>query len=361
MVLKDLSIINFKNITQKEFHFNAKINCFVGRNGVGKTNILDSIYLLAFGKSYFNPITKQNIQHGSDFFVVDGNFQKNENQQQQIVVSVKKGQKKIIKKNAKVYEKIADHIGEIPLVIISPADRDLIVEGSEIRRKFVDSVIAQGNRTYLNALINYQKILSQRNALLKYFAANYQFNQAQLDVYNLQLQEFGTYIYQEREAFVKEFQPILQQRYENISNAREYVNFVYKSQLQQDDFSTGFEKHLEKDKRLQYSSFGVHKDDFQFEIQNYPIKKFGSQGQQKSYLIALKFAQYDYMKAQKGTKPLLLLDDIFDKLDEERVQKIIEMVMKDDLGQLFISDTHAQRTEKVVQENTNDYQLFELT
>ena len=361
MVLKDLSIINFKNITQKQFHFIAKINCFVGRNGIGKTNVLDSIYLLAFGKSYFNPITKQNIQHGCDFFVVDGNFQKNETQEQQIVVSVKKGQKKIIKKNAKVYEKLADHIGEIPLVIISPADRDLIIEGSETRRKFVDSVIAQGNKTYLNALINYQKILSQRNALLKYFAANYNFNHAQINVYNAQLQEYGSYIYQEREKFVKDFQPILQQRYENISNAREKVSFTYKSQLQTETFEEGFKSHLEKDRRLQYSSFGIHKDDFQFEIQDYPIKKFGSQGQQKSYLIALKFAQYDYMKAQKGTKPLLLLDDIFDKLDEERVQKIIEMVMRDDLGQLFISDTHAERTEKVVKENTQDYQLFKLT
>jgi DNA replication and repair protein RecF len=360
MVLKDLSIINFKNISQKQFSFNAKINCFVGRNGIGKTNILDGIYLLAFGKSYFNPITKQNIQHGEDFFVVDGNFEKN-GSKKQIVVSVKKGQKKIIKKNAKVYDKISDHIGEVPLVIISPADRDLIIEGSETRRRFVDSVISQGNKKYLEYLMKYQKVVSQRNALLKYFAANYQFDAATLEVYNQQLADYGSYLYATRNHFIDEFQPILQQRYQDISNAREKVNFNYKSQLQDESFEAGLPNALEKDKRLQYSTFGIHKDDFHFEIEDYPIKKFGSQGQQKSYLIALKFAQYDFMKAQKGTKPLFLLDDIFDKLDEERVQKIIEMVMKDDLGQLFISDTHATRTEKVVKENTTDYQLFELT
>lgn len=359
MILSDLSIINFKNISQKQLQFHAKINCFVGRNGVGKTNILDSIYLLAFGKSYFNPITKHNIQHGEDFFVVDGNFQKN-GSTQQIVVSVKKGQKKIIKKNGKIYDKISDHIGEIPLVIISPADRDLIIEGSEVRRKFVDSVIAQGNRTYLENLIQYQRVVAQRNALLKYFAANFTFDNATLQVYNEQMSSLGMHLFDQRSQFIEQFQPILQERYQNISNAREQVSFIYKSQLHQDDFEQGLQTALEKDKKLQYSTFGIHKDDFLFEIENYPIKKFGSQGQQKSYLIALKFAQYDFMKQQKGTKPLLLLDDIFDKLDEERVQKIIEMVMKDDLGQLFISDTHAQRTENVVKENTTDYQLFEL-
>lgn len=359
MILSDLSIINFKNISHKQLQFHAKINCFVGRNGVGKTNILDSIYLLAFGKSYFNPITKYNIQHGEDFFVVDGNFEKN-GIKQQVVVSVKKGQKKIIKKNGKIYDKISDHIGEIPLVIISPADRDLIVEGSEIRRKFVDSVISQGDRSYLENLINYNKILAQRNALLKYFAANYTFDSATLEVYDNQLSNLGMLIYEKRSAFVTDFKPILQKRYKDISNAREDVSFNYKSQLQNEGFKNGLHASLEKDKKLQYSSFGIHKDDFSFEIESYPIKKFGSQGQQKSYLIALKFAQYDFMKAQKGTKPLLLLDDVFDKLDEERVKKIIEMVMKDDLGQLFISDTHAQRTENAVKENTDDYQLFEL-
>lgn len=360
MNLSELSIINFKNISQKQFVFNAKINCFVGRNGVGKTNILDSIYLLAFGKSYFNPITKQNIRHGEDYFVVDGNFQKGETNKH-ILVSVKKGHKKIIKKNAKEYERIADHIGEIPLVIISPADRDLIIEGSETRRKFVDSVISQSDQSYLYALINYQKILAQRNALLKYFVANHTFDKATLEVYNLQLQTYGEELYAKRCAFVEVFQPILQQRYQDISNAKEQVSFVYKSQLQDEEFSAGLASSLEKDRRLQYTGFGIHKDDFHFDMEAFPIKKYGSQGQQKSYLIALKFAQYDFIKAKKGTKPILLLDDIFDKLDEERVQKIIEMVMKNDLGQLFISDTHPQRTEKVVQENTEDYQLFLLT
>lgn len=359
MILSDLSIINFKNISHKQLQFHAKINCFVGRNGVGKTNILDSIYLLAFGKSYFNPITKHNIQHGEDFFVVDGNFEK-EGSKHQVVVSVKKGQKKIIKKNGKIYDKISDHIGEIPLVIISPADRDLIIEGSETRRKFVDSVISQGDRSYLEHLMKYQKVVAQRNALLKYFAANFTFDAATIQVYNQQMSSLGNYLFEKRNQFIAQFQPILQERYQEISNAREKVSFNYRSQLHEETFETGLQTSLDKDKKLQYTSFGIHKDDFSFEIEDYPIKKFGSQGQQKSYLIALKFAQYDFMKTQNGTKPLLLLDDVFDKLDEERVQKIIGMVMKDDLGQLFISDTHAQRTEEVVKENTDDYQLFVL-
>jgi DNA replication and repair protein RecF len=361
MQLNQLSLLNFKNIAQKEFSFDAKVNCFVGQNGVGKTNALDSIYVLAFGKSYFNPISSQNIKHDEEYFVVDGNFE-NSNKSVQVTVSLKKGQKKIIKKNGKIYDKISDHIGSIPLVIISPYDRDLITEGSETRRKFMDGVIAQYDNEYLTNLIRYQKVLSQRNSLLKYFAANQHFERETLEIYDVELVQLGEKIAEKRKKFIDSFLPILQKRYEQISNHKEAIQLTYKTHFDEEDssFAKLLESNLNKDLRLQYTSVGVHKDDLQFEIEGYPIKKFGSQGQQKSYLIALKFAQYDILHQISGTKPILLLDDIFDKLDESRVEQIIAMIMKEELGQVFISDTHATRTEKVIRENAPSYQMIHL-
>jgi len=359
MILRTLSLINYKNFESQSFSFDAKINCFVGRNGVGKTNVLDAIYHLSFGKSYFNPIATQNIKHDEDFFVVDGIFIK-EGQQEKIVVSLKKSQKKIIKRNGKIYEKFSDHIGFIPLVIISPADRDLIIEGSDTRRKFVDSVISQSDKNYLNHLINYNKVLAQRNALLKYFALNNTFNAQTLEVYNDQLHTYGSEIFKTRDAFLKTFIPIFKKRYNAISNQNEDVNLSYQSDLFDDDLKTLLKSNLNKDKVLQYSSVGIHKDDLNFEIETYPIKKFGSQGQQKSFLIALKLAQFDFVKKQSGVTPILLLDDIFDKLDENRVAQIIQLVDDEHFGQLFISDTHAERTENVVKQIHQSYKIFKL-
>ena len=359
MILKSLSLINYKNFESQSFTFDTKINCFVGQNGIGKTNVLDAIYHLSFGKSYFNPISSQNIKHDEDFFVIDGVFDKEE-RQEKIIVSLKKGQKKIIKRNNKIYEKFSDHIGFIPLVIISPSDRDLIVEGSDTRRKFIDSVISQSDKTYLNNLINYNKVLSQRNALLKYFALNNTFNAQTLEVYNEQLQSFGSVIFETRKTFLEAFIPIFKLRYNAISNKNEEVNLSYKSDLFEDDLMTLFKMNLKKDKALQYTSVGIHKDDLNFEIENYPIKKFGSQGQQKSFLIALKLAQFDFVKQQSGVTPILLLDDIFDKLDENRVAQIIHLVDNEEFGQIFISDTHADRTEHVVKQIHQSYKIFRL-
>lgn len=359
MILNTLSLVNYKNFESQDFEFDTKINCFVGSNGVGKTNALDAIYHLSFGKSYFNPVATQNIKHNEDFFVVDGIFNKND-KTEKIVVSLKRGQKKMIKRNGKAYERFSDHIGFIPLVIISPADRDLIIEGSDTRRKFIDSVISQSDKTYLNHLINYNKVLSQRNALLKYFALNNTFNAQTLEVYNEQLHTYGSEIFKTREAFLKIFIPIFKSRYEAISNNNEDVNLSYKSDLFDGDLQTLLAKHVNKDKALQYTSVGIHKDDLNFEIESYPIKKFGSQGQQKSFLIALKLAQFDFIKEQSGVTPLLLLDDIFDKLDENRVAQIISLVDNEDFGQLFISDTHAERTEKVVKQIHQSYKIFKL-
>lgn len=360
MTLQQLSLLNYKNFDAKTFELDPKINCFVGHNGVGKTNVLDAIYHLSFGKSYFNPITSQNIKHGEEFFVLEGTYAKNE-KPEKIVVSAKRGQKKMIKRNGKPYEKFSEHIGFLPLVIISPADRDLIIEGSETRRKFIDGVISQGDSNYLQTLINYNKVLAQRNSLLKYFAANNTFNKDNLDVYNEQLNEYGTSIYGKRANFLEAFLPIFMNRHHSISNGNETVKLVYKSQLQENDLLALLTENVQKDRFSQYTNFGIHKDDLSFEIDEHPIKKFGSQGQQKSYLIALKLAQFDFIKEQNKVNPILLLDDIFDKLDEQRVEQLITLVDNENFGQLFISDTHPERTEAVVKKVHQTYKMFELS
>ena len=359
MILQKLSLLNYKNFESQDFEFDPKINCFVGKNGVGKTNALDSIYHLSFGKSYFNPITTQNIKHGEEFFVIQGDYVKDD-RPEKIIVSAKRGQKKIIKRNGKAYDRFSEHIGFLPLVIISPSDRDLIIEGSETRRKFIDGVISQGNPEYLSALIKYNKVLAQRNSLLKYFALNSLFNKDTLDIYDQQLHEFGSQIFEKRTSFLEAFLPIFLNRYEAISNGGEEVNLGYRSQLQEKDLLSLLTENIHKDKVTQYSNFGIHKDDLLFEIDGHPIKKFGSQGQQKSFLIALKLAQFDFIKAQSKVNPILLLDDIFDKLDEERVAQIITLVDNENFGQLFITDTHATRTEEVVKNVSQTYKMFHL-
>ncbi|MFD2824273.1 DNA replication/repair protein RecF [Lacinutrix iliipiscaria] len=359
MFLKSLSLLNYKNFESISFNFNEKINCIVGNNGIGKTNILDAIYHLSFGKSYFNPVASQNIKHNEEFFVINGDYEK-EKTTEKIVVSLKRGQKKIIKRNNKAYEKFSEHIGFLPLVIISPADRDLITEGSDTRRKFIDSVISQSDKTYLNDLIKYNKVLSQRNSLLKYFALNNTYNADTIEIYNNQLTEFGTDIFKKRDAFLQEFIPIFKLRYEAISNKNEAVDLLYKSDLFENNLLTLLNQNINKDKALQYTSVGIHKDDLNFTIESHPIKKFGSQGQQKSFLIALKLAQFDFIKKQSGVNPILLLDDIFDKLDEQRVAQIIKLVDDENFGQLFISDTHAERTENAVKQVHQSFEIFKL-
>jgi DNA replication and repair protein RecF len=359
MVLNSLSLVYYKNFESAKFEFDDKINCIVGENGKGKTNILDSIYHLAYTKSYFNPITRQNIMHGEDFFVVDGIFKrldKNEN----ITISAKKGEKKVVKRNSKIYDRLSDHVGFIPVVIISPTDRDLILEGSEVRRKFMDAVISQTDKLYLNNLIKYNNVLSQRNALLKYFAANNTFDSNNLEIYNEQLQTLGDHIFQKRCDFIEKFKPILQKRYFEICQKEEPVQITYKSQLHEHSLKSLLAGKIQKDMALQYTSVGTHKDDLIFDLNHYPVKKFGSQGQQKSYLIALKFAQYDFLRDNQGLNPILLLDDIFDKLDENRVKHIVNMVTEQNLGQMFISDTHPERTEEVVKANASKYKIINL-
>ena len=359
MHLKTLNLINYKNFKNQTFEFNSKVNCFVGSNGVGKTNILDAIYHLSFGKSYFNPIASQNIKHGEDFFVVDGRYLK-DLKEEKIIVSLKKGGKKVIKRNSKSYNRFSDHIGLLPLVIISPIDRDLITEGSDLRRKFIDGVISQNDKIYLDQIIRYNKILFQRNSLLKQFYLSRTFDHDTIEIYDEQLSKIGNLIFNKRKEFLELFTPIFFEKYSIISNNKEKVNLNYKSQLKNHRLQDLLISNIEKDKVLQYTSVGIHKDDIEFLIGNYPIKKFGSQGQQKSFLIALKLAQYEVLKAKSGNSPILLLDDIFDKLDSKRVKQIIKMVNDSNFGQLFISDTDAKRTENVVKSAHDNYEIFKL-
>lgn len=359
MYLKRLSLLNYKNFEARELQFDAKINCLVGPNGVGKTNVLDAIYHLAFGKSYFNPVTTQNIRHGEEYFVIEGSFEKG-NREETIVCSFKKGTKKVVRRNGKIYDRISEHIGQVPLVIISPADRDLIVEGSDTRRKFLDGVISQADKAYLQDVLDYQQLLSQRNALLKYFAANRTFDRSSLEVYDLQLAPLGQRIHERRKAFMEAFSPIFSAQYRAISGGDEPVGLRYESQLHEAPLEDLLKSSLDKDRLLQYTTQGVHKDDLGMEIEGHPIKKFGSQGQQKSFLIALKFAQFQFMKARLQGTPLLLLDDVFDKLDEHRVAHIVSLVNQELFGQIFISDTHAERTENIVREIHQTYAFIAL-
>jgi len=359
MYLKNLSLLNYKNIAEANYEFDPKINCFTGKNGVGKTNVLDAIYHLAYGKSYFNPLAVQNIKHGEEFFVIDGTFDK-DSRNEQIVCSLKKGMKKVLKRNGKIYDKFSEHVGFIPLVIISPSDNDLIVEGSETRRKFIDSVISQLDSAYLQELINYQKVVSQRNALLKYFALNHTFDKDTLSIYNEQLDMLGQALFEKRKQFLEDFIPIFNKHHQSITDSAEAVTLSYDSHLHNKRLLTLFDESLQRDRVLQYTSVGIHKDDLLFEIDGHPIKKFGSQGQQKSFLIALKLAQFEFMKKQSGVLPILLFDDIFDKLDETRVEKIVQMIDDKVFGQIFISDTHPERTENIVKATHQSYRIFNL-
>lgn len=359
MHLKQLTLTQYKNISSKTFELNPKINCFVGDNGVGKSTVLDAIYHLALGKSYFNPIALQNIQLGQDFFALEGRFE-NAQREEKIICSLKKGQKKIMKRNGKIYEKIADHIGLIPTVMISPSDRDLIAEGSSIRRKFVDGVIGQTNQLFLQDLIQYNKILSQRNALLKYFSLNQTFDPTTLEVYDQQLVEKSNTIYKFRSDFMEAFIPIFKMRYAEISGQEEFVALSYESQLHQEPHRDLLKKTLNKDRQVQFTTTGIHKDDILFLKEGQPIKKFGSQGQQKTFLIALKLAQFDFLKSKSGGAPLLLLDDAFDKLDQKRVAQIIALVDQNDFGQIFITDTHEERTLGALENIKASYDIFKL-
>lgn len=359
MFLKKITILNYKNISDKTFHFSATINCFTGNNGIGKTNLLDAIYHLAMGKSYFSSNALQNIRHNEEFYLIEGLFE-SEQRQEQIVCSLKKGQKKVLKHNGKSYERIADHLGKYPMVLISPADRDLITEGSETRRKFLDSVIAQTDREYVELLLRYNRLLLQRNTLLKQMAETGITTTETLSIYDQQLAPIGQLIYQKRSDFMQLYQPQFSKQYSYIAGKAEAVSLHYHSALHHNSLAALLRENYSKDLSAQYTTAGIHKDDLLFEIEGYPIKKYGSQGQQKSFLIALKLSQYELLKQQLQKKPIVLLDDIFDKLDDSRVTQLVQLVTQGHFGQLFITDTHKDRTEAVVQQIGLPYEMIEV-
>lgn len=346
MWLKNLAAVNFKNYSDVSVDFSPSVNAFVGRNGAGKTNLLDAIHYLCLCKSFFNPIDSQQIKAGSDMFLVQGQFEKNE-KNDKISCGLKRNQKKQFKRNKKEYEKLADHIGLFPLVMSSPYDSSLVMEGSEERRKFVDNVISQTNSEYLDELIMYNRVLANRNAFLKQVAASRRLDNDLLQIYNDQLASSGNKVFETRKQFMVDFIPFFNSHYQYLTSGNESVELTYQSQLNEAAFSDLLVQSIEKDKALERTTTGIHKDELGFMLNEMPLKKFGSQGQQKSFLIALKLAQYSYLQQHNNCKPLLLLDDIFDKLDNERIHKLMEMVSHHDFGQIFITDTTGERVSSI--------------
>ncbi len=361
MYLKKITLVNFKSYDEAELSFIAGANAFTGNNGAGKTNLLDAIHYLSMCKSYFNPIDSQQIKQDRDLFMLQGVFDKNENDEM-VACGVKKNQKKQFKRNKKEYQRLADHIGLFPLVMISPNDISLILEGSEERRKFMDTVISLTDSVYLDELITYNKTLQNRNALLKQIADTGRYDPTLLEIFDDQLINSGTKIFAKRQLFMEVFTQVFDQHYKYLTDEAESVKLVYESPLMNIDFSTLLKQNLEKDRILQRTTLGIHKDDLVFQVHhNMALKKFGSQGQQKSFLIALKLAKYSFIFQQKGFKPMLLLDDIFDKLDDLRIKKLMQMVSADDFGQLFITDTNTERVKRIFAEIKVDLNLFEIS
>lgn len=357
MFLQKLSLLNFKNYEEAGLTFSEGVNAFVGGNGEGKTNLLDAIHYLSMCKSYFNPIDTQNILYDAEFFVVQGIFMAG-GQEENVYCGLKRSQRKIFKRNQKDYERLADHIGLLPAVMISPTDISLISEGSEERRKFIDSIISQFDKSYLDDLIHYNRIVSQRNALLKQFALTRHYESAALEVWDTQLVVLAEKIFDKRLQFVNLFLPIFKNYYQFISLGRETVSVEYESHLQKGNFGEVLNAALEKDRIMQYTTVGIHKDDLVFTMEEHAVKRFASQGQQKSFLIALKLAQFDFIKEIKMMKPVLLLDDIFDKLDDLRVKRLMELVSNDNFGQIFITDAHPERVQKIFKDIRIDIATF---
>ncbi|EKB56628.1 DNA replication/repair protein RecF [Bergeyella zoohelcum] len=370
MIIKKLNITQFKNHLYKDFEFSEKINCFVGNNGMGKTNVLDALHYLSVGKSFLGSSDVQNIyfrqqeEEGMAFFSIRAEIL-GEETEDALTISYQKEAKKIIRKNDKPYERLADHIGYLPSVMISPYDSNLISDSGESRRKFMDAMISQTDSEYLHQIMGYQKALQQRNALLKYFYKNRIFDKDSLEIYDEPLANNGNNIFQKRKKFIAELSPIVQQFYTILSGGNEVINVSYISNLEEDDKVTTMQEvlyqNLEKDKILTYTGKGVHKDDLLFAMNGLPIKKTGSQGQQKSFLIALKLAQIARIKSLTGKNPIVLLDDIFDKLDDSRVANLIDLLSKENFGQIFITDTHLERTSEIVHKIDAKAQIFHLS
>jgi DNA replication and repair protein RecF len=360
MYLKKLSLINFKNYEQTELEFSPKINSIVGNNGVGKTNILDAIHYLSLTKSFFNNIDSISIRHGEDYFIINGTFVRND-EEDQIYCAFQRQKQKVLKKNGKEYQKLSEHVGKYPVVMISPADNALISEGSEERRKFLNKIISQYNPQYLDSVLKYSKALQNRNRLLKDFKTSGKFDNDALTIWDSQLVKYGTYVFHEREQLVNELIPVFQENYSTISSGRESVKLTYRSHLSEGDFAEALTSSVTKDRFLEYTTIGIHKDDLLLEMDGHSVKSIGSQGQQKSYLVALKLAKFEYIRQKAGISPILLLDDIFDKFDAVRVEQIIRLVGNHRFGQIFMTDTHQSRLHEILSSHNTHYKLFRIS
>ncbi len=354
MLLHSLSILNFKNIVSADLQFSSKLNCFIGDNGMGKTNVLDAIYYLSFCKSHSSAVDSQNINHDADFFMIQGKYSVKKNAEE-ITCSMKRRQKKQFKRNKKEYERLSDHIGLLPLVLVSPDDASLIAEGSDERRKFMDGVISQFNHTYLEYLINYNIALQQRNALLK----QEQMPEAALfEIWEEKLSALGTYIYEQRRDFITQFVPIFNEYYAEISQGVEQAGLTYQSGLEGGSLATMLAETRERDRLIGYTTRGIHRDELELTIGNYPLKRVGSQGQTKTCLISLKLAQFNFLQRIHNLSPILLLDDIFDKLDSKRVKKIVQLVAGQNFGQIFITDTNREHLDQILLQIDQSASIF---
>ncbi len=358
MHLKRLTAINYKSINQVDIEFDVKINCFVGNNGQGKTNLLDAIYYLSMCKSSMSSTDLQVVRHSQDFFVLQG-FYSRQGVDESIYCGIKQGEGKVFKRNGKVYDRLADHIGFLPVVMVSPTDNELVEGSGEERRKYMNGVISQIDRVYLDEVLRYNRLLAQRNSLLKSYSRT-AFSYDLIEAIDIQLAEYASVIHSKRKAFVEQLIEILQEYYRKVSGGKEKVSLSYKSHLNDTPAEILFRDNIEKDRVLQYTSVGIHRDDLTLLIDGYPIRSEGSQGQQKTYLIALKLAQFDFIARVAGIKPILLFDDIFDKLDTGRVHRLIDMVANDGFGQIFITDTNKNRLEEVLAKVSSGYRFFRV-
>ena len=360
MLLENISLLYFKNYEEAELRFSPHINLFIGDNGSGKTNLLDAIYYLSMSKSAFTSSDLQNIKQNETYFMVRGKFTLPDHHQETIQCTFRTGQKKIITHNKTPYEKVSEHIGRFPVVLISPYDTDLIREGSEERRRYFDSLLSQLNHPYLETLMLYNYLLKQRNSLLKQFHDRKYFDADYLQILDEQLVPAGEVVSQVRQEFLKEFVPIFQKHYQFLTDSSEEVSLEFKSNLPNNNFALLLAEAQRKDLVMQRTTVGPHKEDFTFLMNGLPVKNFGSQGQQKSFVIALKLAQFEIVALYKNQKPLLLLDDIFDRLDEKRITKLMELVANHTFGQLFITDSQWDRTNKIVNGLSEEVALYEV-
>lgn len=369
MYLEKLSLTNFKSYEDARFQFGRQVNVIVGPNGSGKTNLLDAVYFLSLSKSAFHSQDVLNINHEADFLIIDGTFVTGEATTEQeadhlrhtqITISLQKGQRKVLLADKKPYERMSEHIGRFPVVLMAPNDTDLVREHSEDRRHFFDGVLSQLDPDYLRDYLMYQQVLKQRNSLLKIFAERNQVDNDLLDTYDEPLLDLARRIHDRRQQFIGEFLPDFRKHYAFLSEDREEVNITYESEVSKADFADEFRHFRRRDTVLQRTTMGVHKDDYLFSIAGVPLKKFGSQGQQKTFVIALKMAQFEQLQADKQVKPILLLDDIFDKLDDRRIGKLIELMEHNAFGQLFITDARPERTRQLLESVKADVRFFEV-